>query len=288
MSLKLGRKPAVFTRRSLLSALIIQRHLAGLGRPPANSADYTTAVEKVVGGSSRWGMMGNDQYGDCVEADEGHYLMLRTANAATIVIPTEQDVLGLYTAETGFNPSDPNTDEGTDETSDCEYMVSTGLLGHKATQTGSVDPTNFDLMRWCIQLFGACKIGINVPQSAMDQFNAGQPWGQVENDGGIVGGHDVPLVRYYADGSFDCITWGTRHRILPSFLSPKAGYLEEAHVLLFPDFITATGNTPAGFNLIMLLADLPLVEAGETQPVDWNAQRRRRKHHHHHHKKSTE
>jgi hypothetical protein len=286
--MKFGRKPAVFTRRTLLSAFVMHRHLANLGPPPANSADYTTAVERAVGGPNNWGALGNDQYGDCVEADEGHYLMLRTANASSIVVPTTEQVLALYSAETGFNPNDPNTDQGTDETGDCQYMVSTGLLGHKASATGMVDPTNMALMRWCIQLFGACKIGLNVPQSAIDQFNAGQPWAQVPDDGGIAGGHDVPLVRYYADGSFDCITWGQRQRILPNFLAPSAGYLEEAHALLFPDFITSTGNTPAGFNLTMLIADLPLVEAPTPpQPVDWNSQRRRRKHHHHHHGQST-
>jgi hypothetical protein len=257
--LKLGRKPAVHTRRTMLSALALDHSLNPLGTPPVVSDDYVAAVDAVTGGN--WEMFANDKFGCCVEADEGHYLMLRTANSGTMVMPQTSDVLGLYTAETGFDPkqTDTNgnnpTDQGTEETSDCAYMVSTGFLGHKADATAMVAPETLDHMRWCIQLFGACKLGVNLPQSAIDQFNAGQPWTVVANDGGIKGGHDVPAVKY--DGTmFYIVTWAKLQPVSPDWLSR---YTDEAHALIFSDWIEQNGNAPSGWNLPELLAALPQV-----------------------------
>jgi hypothetical protein len=264
---KLGRKPAVHTARTKRSKDIIARALAPLGTAPTISDDYVSAVTAATGGD--WGILGNDQYGDCVPADDGHYLMLRTANTGTIVIPTEAQVLALYSAETGFNPADPNTDQGTDETSDCEFMVSTGFLGHKADATTALDPTNLNNIKWCIQLFGGIKFGVNLPQSAMDQFDAGKPWGVVEKDGGIIGGHDVLGVKY--DGTFFyVVTWGRLQIVDPAWILK---YVEEAHALLFADWIAQNGTAPSGLDLQALISDLSQIE----QPAA--SDRRRHRHH---------
>ena len=189
---------------------------------------------------------------NCVEAQEGHFLMQRTANAGTIVIPTAEEVLALYTAETGFTPSNPNSDQGTSMASDALYMCSTGLLGHKADATGWVNPANLANLQWCIQLFGGIGLGVNLPQSALDQFNANQAWAVVADDGGIVGGHDIFASKY--DGSFVyCITWAELVAVTPEWILK---YADEAHGLVFLDWIEATGVAPSGLNLVQLVADL--------------------------------
>lgn len=254
--MKFGKKPFRPTARTVASGAVMRASLRNLGVPPTSSKDYVSAVTAQA--PNGWGVLGNDQYGDCVEADDGHYLMLRTANAGSIVIPTEDQILALYSAETGFNPNDPNSDQGTDEGSDCEFMVTTGLLGHKATATGYVNPQNVFDLKWCIQLFGGCKFGLNFPQSAMDQFNAGQPWTVVANDGGIIGGHDVLGVKYNA-GWFYVVTWGQLQQVDPAWILK---YADEAHVILFGDWIEKNGTAPSGFNLKALLAALPAVEGG--------------------------
>ena len=48
---------------------------------------------------------GNDAYGDCVEAEEAHFIALVTGNAGTLFAYTEAQTLAMYTALTGFNPS---------------------------------------------------------------------------------------------------------------------------------------------------------------------------------------
>src|SRR5579859_963052 len=122
-----GRKPAVHNRRTLGQALVLARHLDKLAPAPAKSPGWRAKVK------SPWGMDGNDQWGDCVEAAVAHALMLRTANSSSIVVPTTAQTLALYSAVTGFNPNagpsgNNPTDQGTDETSMCQYMVNTGFL----------------------------------------------------------------------------------------------------------------------------------------------------------------
>lgn len=236
--LKLGRKPAIHTVRTLRSAIVMAGALDPLGPPPAASNDYTIAV-KVP-----WPMFLNDKLGDCVAADSAHTLMLRTANASSIVIPTDDDVTRLYEAVGGYVPDDLSTDQGCNETSMCEYLEHTGFLGHKADTIGSVDPANLDHIKWAIQLFGSCRIGLNLPQSAMDQFNNGEPW-SVSGDDTIIGGHDVPLVKYALDRIY-CVTWGYLQPMTPEFL---VKYNEESHVELFSDWVRSQGTAPSGFDL---------------------------------------
>src|SRR6185437_645652 len=73
--------------------------------PPA-SVDFYNAI----GGG---GMLGNDQYGDCVFAANGHTVEQQTAlgQGKEVTVTTAQ-ALAEYSKVTGFNPNDPNTDNG--------------------------------------------------------------------------------------------------------------------------------------------------------------------------------
>lgn len=255
--MKFGKKPARFTRRSFRAGLAVAYHLNQLGPPPLTSDDWPAAVARATGGD--WGMMGNDRYGCCVEADEAHSLMLRTANTGPAMVqPTADQVLALYSAETGFDPgrTDPRgdnpTDQGTDELSACQYMETTGFLGHRARATAAVDPLNFDHVRWAIQLFGSLRTGFNVPGYAMDQFNQGQTWDVKAGAVNVVGGHDVPFVRY-DQGLFYCVTWGKLQAVTPAFVQ---AFFDEAHVLLFDDWIAQGGLAPSRLDMAQLLGDL--------------------------------
>src|SRR5208283_2701894 len=75
-------------------------------------------------------------------------------------------------------------------------------------------------------LYGAY-IGIQVPQSAMDQFNAGQPWTIVLGSP-IEGGHCIYIVGYNATGPV-CITWGKKQQMDWNFFDT---YCDEAYVVI--------------------------------------------------------
>jgi len=241
-----GRRSPQHTVRSFRSMLLLGQALEPLGAAPAASNDYVAAVEVP------WHMFGNDTIGDCVAADTAHTLMLRTANTGQIVVPAESDVVALYSAVGGYVVGDPTTDQGCDESAMCQYLVTHGFLGHKADVVGNIDPSSLDHVRWCVQLFGSCRIGLNLPLYAEDQFDNGKPW-DVSSDGDqSTAGHDVPIVGYRG-GMFDVVTWGRLQPMTEAFFLK---FCEEAHAELYFDWIAAQGTAPVGFDLETLAGRL--------------------------------
>jgi hypothetical protein len=257
MKYRLGRKPAKFTRQSFMRSHVLARHLAALGPLPTASPDWVSAVMKQSPGG--WGMMGNDEVGDCTCADCGHTEMLRTANTGAIWIPSTQDVLSLYSAITGYNPNDPSTDQGANELDVIQYLIQTGWNGRKLDGSANIDPSQLDHVKWAVCLFGACRLGVNLPQSAEDAFNAGQPW-DVGDDEQPVGGHDVPIVKYDSNGIFWVVTWGKLQAVTQDFMLASfpdgTPYVEEAHAELAYDWVSSVGTAPSRFDLNQLITDL--------------------------------
>ena len=255
--MKLGRKPARFTHASFMRSHILARAFAALGPAPASSPDWVSAVMQQS--PQGWGIMGNDMYGDCTCADSGHQEMLRTANAGTIWIPTTEDVLNLYSAITGFNPANPDSDQGADELSVIQYLTQTGFNGRKLSGSANLDPTQLEQLRWAVCIFGASRLGVNLPQSAMDAFDAGQPW-DVTDDTAPAGGHDVPIVKYDADGTWWVVTWGKLWPVTQDFLlacyPDGTPYVEEAHAELAFDWVSEAGASPGKLDLSQLQSDL--------------------------------
>ena len=265
-NLRLGRLPARYTRASMIKSQIVAMNFALLGPPPASSDDYVSAVDAVTGGD--WGIDGNDVAGDCTAADCSHGLMLRTANASTIVIPTTAQTLSLYSDITGYDPSQSDvqgnnpTDRGADELTVMNYMQKVGLLGHKIDAHANLNPTNLTNIQWTIQIYGACRLGILCTDSMIDQFQNGQPWEPVKG-AQVEGGHDVPLVRYMRDGlttEYFVVTWGTVHPVSPNFmtwvLEDGTPVVEEAHVECASDFLRATGVSPSGLDHDQMIAEM--------------------------------
>ena len=236
----------------------MSRHLADLGPAPAASPDWVTEVMRQSPGG--WMMLANDAVGDCTIADCGHQEMLRTANVGDITIPTTSQVLALYSAITGYNPKDPSTDQGADELTVIQYLTATGWLGNrKLDGSANLDPTQLDQLKWAVCLFGASRLGLNFPDSAMNQFNAGDAWDYVAG-AQLAGGHDVPIVKYDGDGTIWIVTWGKLQPVTPAFMAAKFDdgmpYVEEAHAELAFDWINAAGTAPSGFDLKALVEEL--------------------------------
>src|SRR6185437_3277431 len=250
MSFKCGRLPPVHTRRTMRLALAMHQALASLGAPPASSSDYVSAVMKQS--ASGWECWWNKALGDCVCEDSGHALMLRTANSGSIVIPTADDILKLYEVVGGYVQGDASTDQGCDETAMCRYLTTTGLCGQKASATGPIDLTQLDHIRWAVQLFGTCRLGIMVTQEQMADFSAGRPW--ESSTGTVLGGHDVPVVKYDSQYAY-VVTWGKLQPVAWSLMADSS-FLEEAHGEVWADWVRAGGTAPNGFDLNGMLAAL--------------------------------
>ena len=250
--MKYGRLAPRHTLRTMRGALALAKAYAPLGAPPSISADYVSAVDKATGGD--WGMDGNSRVGDCSIADSSHQIMLHTANAGSIVIPTTAECEALYFRLTG------GPDTGLDETTVCEAMQTIGLAGQKSSGSGMLDPARLDHIRWTAQIFGACRLGIIIDQRFQDEFTRGQPWTRAADPNSRTrGGHDVPVVKYDTEYAW-VVTWGQLHAVAWSLMADPQ-FLEEAHCEAWPDFCRAGGTAPSGFDLAGLLAELPAVEA---------------------------
>jgi hypothetical protein len=173
------------------------------------------------------GVLGNDNAGDCVWAGAAHETMLWNELGSNTSVPfTDQAVLSDYTAVTGYDPADPNTDQGTDMQVAASYRRKTGIIdanGNRHKVAAYLGISTVHELKYAIYLFNAVGIGIRFPASAMDQFNNGQPWTVVPS-APIEGGHYIPAV--YADSSgFQIITWGKKIRATTGFIST---YMDEA------------------------------------------------------------
>lgn len=259
---------------SFLRSHVMARALSALGAPPATSPDWVTAVMKQAG---QWFMFGNDRYGDCVCADCGHAEMLRTANVGQIWVPSIDQVLALYAYFQGYDGPDEldhiedylaNNDNGCNELDVITYLTKTGWNGRKLDGSANLDPTQLDQIKWAVCIFGASRLGVNLPDSAQAQFASSQPWTPV-SDAQLDGGHDVPVVGYDAS-YFYVVTWGKLQPVSLSFMTAKYSdgtpYVEEAHAELAFDWVNQAGTCPANLNLTQLMADLSAIVEPEPQP----------------------
>jgi hypothetical protein len=223
--------------------------LSKLPKVPENYGHY----QKV----SQWDMLGNDQYGDCVWAGGAHRVMLWNAANNKIVKFSDTSVLSDYAKVTGFNPDDPNTDQGTDPATAAQYEQTVGLLDaagnrHKIGAYLKLRTGNWNELVTASYLFGSVGMAITVTDTAQRQFAAHQPW--TSAPGNVEGGHYVPVVGRFG-GFMQAVTWAA--------LQPfDQGFFEDNNVELLAyvstEYLTA-GKSPEGFDQAALVADLKTV-----------------------------
>jgi len=243
MNYKLGKLPA---RKDVVKFKLSQYDIA-LPTPPK-----TFGHQKLV---SSWGMLANDEVGDCVIAGGAHETILWNQEAQKSINFTDQSVLSDYSAITGYDPSDSSTDQGTDMQAAASYRRKTGLKDaqtnrHKVAAYIAVTPTNKTEMKQAIYLFSAVGLGIQFPASAMSQFNAGKNWTVVKSSK-IEGGHYVPVIGYDTSYVY-LVTWGKLIKATWGFVTK---YADEALVYVSSEMLTGDKSLE-GFNTAQLLADL--------------------------------
>jgi hypothetical protein len=259
---RLGKQAATYDKRDFLFAKY--RTTAPLPPFPANFGH-----EDVVAADG-WQMLGNGPdetvsagfggAGDCVWAGADHETMLWTlaagANAARF---SGANAIADYAAVTGYDPTnrtDPNpTDNGTNVRDALKYRQKTGVVdasGKRYTIGAylALELGNFDQLYEAMYLFGVVGVGFRFPASAMQQFDAGQPWSVVPGPDPR-DGHYVPMVAKRVN--LECVSWGRIQQMTPSFYTK---YVDEAWAILSPDLLNAGGKSPEGFDLAQLQADL--------------------------------
>ncbi len=244
MGYKLGRLPV----KPHPKTLMFSKYLGSDLPAPAEKVyrEYKTPSAAIQ-------MFGNDQYGDCTCAAIANLVILWTCHTGTVVIPTLQQVLDLYTTVSGFNQQTGENDNGAAMTDVLAYIQANGFAGQKILGWAAIDPTNLEHRKLGCQWFGATYVGVNLPAQAQNQFSSNQPWEVVPGDS-IEGGHAIIRPGYGSLGD-DYVTWANWEQKASAAWS-KA-YVEEEYVIISEAWMNqATQLTPGGFNLAALQSDL--------------------------------
>jgi hypothetical protein len=245
MVYKLGKTPPKFNRKTLGFKGMLK---ADAPAPPEKLwREYKVPADA-------WGMFGNDTIGDCTCAAVAHLLMLVTAHTGKMIIPELADVIAMYSAVSGYDPSTGANDNGAAITDVLNYWQTTGLAGHKILGWAAIDQSNLLHRKQGMYIFGANDIGIQCPASAQSQFSAGETWDVVADDGGIEGGHCIDEFGYGADGT-DFSTWGRGDQKATNAWAQK--YVDEAYCVITQDWLNnADGLAPNAMDLDALNAAL--------------------------------
>jgi hypothetical protein len=241
--MKLGKKPA----RIDANRLMLAKYLPAALPPAPAEADWT-------GGITDFGMMLNDNEGDCVFAAGGHAIQTWTKVLGVQRTPTDDQIQSYYEGWAGYRPGDPSTDDGYVIVDFLNKWRSFGYCG--AILDGYADPdwNNLDHIKLSIALFGGVCIGVQIAQREMDQWNAGEPWISTQRGSE---GHALWLPKY--DGQWlYCVTWGRLQPMSPDFF---VSHCDEAHTLRSPLFLNAQGEAASNVDLAAWDADLELISS---------------------------
>jgi len=238
--------------RDLMRALWLPRYMKALPPPPA-ACDNTR-------GFSQWGMMLNDQLGCCVVAGKGHAIQAWTESeyGRAVTVP-DAEIRGVYLK---LSPRDAGLDIGTF----LKWMQANGLkdgaaTAHKVGAYGGVDPSVPDQIKQAVFLFGVVSIGIDLPSSWYNNADQGFVWDKT--NARIIGGHDVTIVGYNAQG-VTIVTWGVTGTITWAGLAQHCG---EAWAILAPDWYAKDGISPSGLDVANLAYDLAVVTSQPLPPL---------------------
>jgi hypothetical protein len=243
---RLGRLSTPRSRQLLpLRAYLRQGSL-----PPPAHKDWSGKI-------GRWGMMLNDELGDCVEAMKGHAVqVISTYGRGSTVVVSDAEIRKTYFTETG------GPDVGLNIPTSLDYWVrhplgGVSLLGHAA-----LDYHNHTEVCQANQLFGGVYVGVNLPADAIPAINAHQDWSSTRYAPDPNSGHAILLLKTEKDYA-TFVTWGQLQRATWAWFDR---YVEESHVGLAADWFAGQSLDPSGLDDAALLEDYQLI-TGQKPPV---------------------
>jgi hypothetical protein len=214
---KLGKAAAKRDKRNFKFAALLK---AAPALPP--SYDFDTKHTGIP-----TPMFANDTLGCCVISGRAHQtLRFERIEQSSDIMITDKDIAREYFNETG------GPDSG------LVVLDSLSLWRHKGWKVGKktysikayaeVDRDNQDVMRQAIFADVGVGIGVNLPKSAQNELQTGQPWAittGADSHPGSWGGHYVFVCGYTPVGPV-CVTWGSKQQMTWAWFTK---YCDEAY-----------------------------------------------------------
>lgn len=199
-------------------------HLRRFLLPPAELPPPPEIIDNTVFVRQPFGMYQNDRYGCCVFASSSHRRVTQAGMTGQQITIPDDDVLRAYSAVTGFDPNDPNTDNGAVMVDAANWERHNDLGGDRvyAFARIRIDPNDQEMLDLATYYLGGVWFGIRLPRSAQRQV--GDVWTPVsgpDGEPGSWGGHAV----WSPKSSPDCrevVTWAKMQRCTHEFISTYA------------------------------------------------------------------
>jgi hypothetical protein len=209
----LGRRPTPKGRQLLQAALFM--NAAEL--PTPQPSDWTKEV-------SNWPMMGNDRYGDCVMAMQGHGIQLATQyGTGTMVTPPDSEIVTDYFNETGGRDIGLNTPDSLD------LLHKRPISGQSIDGYGQINHQNKSIVALSCQIFGGVPFDVDLPDNFQTEINAHRPWADTSLPPNPNNGHSILAAGVQVTGPI-FITWGM---VVPATWAWTFKYAVAAYAVLW-------------------------------------------------------
>lgn len=240
---KLGKLPPRHDTRTLRFA----RYAAPDMPAPPPMVEWDTEARD-------FGMLLNDQLGDCTCATIGHMRKVFNAANGRQLRVVDDAILEAYKAVGGYVPGRLETDNGAYAIDALNYWRNVGVGGDKILGYAAVDLKNRTHFMQGIAWFGGVYLGVALPRTAESQSDWHVAASGMRGDPapGSWGGHAMSAHAYQVDVGLRGITWGGRQPMSWAWLD---AYCDEAYVVVSEEWADADG-APPGFDKDRLLRDI--------------------------------
>lgn len=202
MDYKLGKLPAKRDKRNIKFVKVLDR-----SKLPTIPDSWD--IDKSFPFKIPSPMFANNQWGCCVMAERAHQTLrfeaIEQKRALNIL---DSQVLSEYWKEQGGD-SKTRPDNGLCILDSLKLWRSQGWLSrnYNIYAFAEINRMKMGEIKTAIFLLSGVCGGVMLPQSAMDQFDAGQPWSVTSKGTQITGGHGLYWKAFTPDGIV-CKTWG--------------------------------------------------------------------------------
>jgi hypothetical protein len=201
---------------------------------------------------SDWDMALNDQLQCCTASAFDHLFRSWSKYAQGIEDQfTDDDIIEFYAGSTGYRPGNPESDQVGIMTDVLSYARKIGMAGHRIDAYVKVNANDPVEAKKALYIAGGLYVGMNFPDSAMHQFDVGQPWDVVRHARNL-GGHCIHVGAIDAQGNWFGTSWGRVVKLTPAFVDT---YVIEVEAPLSAEWIK-DNFSGAGIDVITLNAHL--------------------------------